>query len=145
MKKELVLTKPIRSSSLVEAIQIICSPVFGSLNVANAIGGAQTDDWQIIREFTPAEIVDEIINRGLDIGDVKAACCDLLVIDTPVFHNIMEYDPRPRCPLCCRRHVIDKRTGDPLSCGDSQGFRNSPIWRWTRATAEAAVNGTYEP
>ena len=73
------------------------------------------------------------------------------MMDTPPFRGAVGYDPRPRCGLCNRRHYIDKRYvderrgGTPLSCGDSQRFRNLPETRWTRWTAEAAVEGTYQP
>jgi hypothetical protein len=147
----IALAKPVSTDALVHAIELACSPVLGALNIANAFGGMVTDSWRLVREFTLAQLIDEAGERDIDLTAVKAACCDILVMDTPPFRHAVGYDPRPRCGLCNRRHFIDKRYVDerrggvPLSCGDSQRFRNMPEKHWTRWTAEAAVEGTYQP
>lgn len=141
----ITLAKPVSTSDLVEAIAVACSPVFGAMNMANAIAGAQTDVWRLIREFTLTQLIDDAAERGVDLSAVKAVCCDVLVFDTPPFRDAVDYDPRPRCPLCARRH-LKPRDGTELSCGDAGRFRNPPPnRRWTRSTAEAAVEGTYTP
>lgn len=132
-------TRRVSDETLVEAIAIITSPVFGALVIANALGGYPNDTWQTIGTYTPRQIVDEIIARGINLDEVLASCSRILVVDTPVFHMILEYDPRPRCPLCERRHYINKSTGEPPSCGDAQRFKNPPNWRWTRGLQEAAL------
>lgn len=147
----ITLIKPVRTESVIHAIELACSPVLGSLSMANALGGSQTDDWRLVREFPLAQLIDEAVERGVDLSIIKAACCDVLVIDTPPFRGAVGYDPRPRCSLCNRRHYIDKRYvderrgGEPLSCGDSMRFRNAPAHQWTKATMIAAVEGTYQP
>jgi len=147
----MLLTKPVRTEDVVHAIELACSPVLGSLSMANALGGLQTDTWQLVRTFTLAQLIDEANERGVDLSTVKAAICEVLVMDTPPFRAAVGYDPRPRCVYCNRRHYVDKRYlderrgGEPLSCGDSQRFRNHPPQQWSRSTAEAAVEGTYQP
>lgn len=133
----LMFTKPLETRDIIEAISLHCSPVLGSLNIANAISGAQTDAWRAVREFSLSQLVDEAVLRGCDLSEVKAACCAVLVYDTPPFHGAVGFDPRRRCALCCRRH-FKPREGD-LSCGDAARFRAPPVWKWTRATAEAAI------
>ena len=137
----LILTSPVSTPDLVSAISLACSPVFGTLDLANALGGpiAQSNAWRAVRTLSLAQLVEEAIARGVDLSEVKAACCSVPVVDTPPFHGAIGYDSRPRCPLCCRRHYVDKRDGSVLSCGDTQGFRNPPTWRWTRESAKAAV------
>jgi len=144
-------TKPVSTEDLTHAIELKCSPVIGSLNMANALGGRETTTWRLVREFTLIQLIDEAIERGVDLSILKAACCDVLVMDTPPFRGAVGYDPRPRCGLCNRRHYIDKRyleerrSGEPLSCGDSARFRNLPVTQWTKVTMIAAVEGEYHP
>lgn len=138
------LTVPVATEDLVRAIELACSPVLGALNMANALGGVETDPWLLVRTYSLAQLIDEAIARDVDLTEVKAACCDLAVTDTPPFRGAIGYDPRPRCALCNRRHASYR--GTDLSCGDNDRFRNAPKdWRWTRSTAEAAVEGTYTP
>ncbi len=139
MKLTSTVTRPVSNAALVEAIALVTSPVWGALSMANALAGAQTEAWQILHNYPPCEIVDEIIARDISLDGVLAACSRILVTDSPVFHNLLAYDPRPKCLQCGRRHYIDKSTGEPLSCGHTQFFRNPPAWFWTRAAQEAAL------
>lgn len=146
----IMITEPARSrlphlGDVVEAISLLCSPVFPVMNIANALGGAQTDTWRLAREYTLAQLIDDAMERGADLSHIKAACCDLSVFDTPPFRGAVGYDGRPKCGLCGRVHYVDKRNGEILSCGDTQRFRNPPTWTWSRATREAAIEGTYTP
>lgn len=148
----ITLAKPVSTDDIIHAIELATSPVLGALSMANALGGGlQTDAWRLVREFPLSRLIDEAVIRGIDLTILKAACCDYLITDTPPFRHALSYDPRPRCSLCNRRHYRDKRylderrQGRPLSCGDSERFRNQPPSTWTRATIEQAVEGTYQP
>ena len=132
-------TERVSDETLMEALSILVSPVFGAMRMAHALAGYPSDRWRVLETFTPRQIVDEVIDRGIVLDGVMASCSSVQVINTPVFHNILEYDPRPRCGLCGRVHYVDKRNGEALSCGDTARFRNLPEWRWTGATAEAAL------
>jgi hypothetical protein len=136
---------PLRDDSLLRAISILCSPVFGALSMAHSLGsvGQMSDEWRALYEHTPRALVEEAIERNLDFTSLKAVCCDVLVIDTPVFHNILMYDPRPKCSLCNRPHWVPS-DGTRLSCGDAARFRRPPEWKWTRQTIEQAVEGKYK-
>lgn len=132
-------TRRVSNETLLKALQILTSPVFGALSMAHALGGYPSDTWRVLETYTPRQIVDEVIARDMELTDVLASCSKVLVMDTPVFHMILEYDSRPRCPLCGRRHYVDKGTGVALSCGATQRFRNLPVWWWTRTAREAAL------
>lgn len=135
----LTRTERVSDETLVEALSILVSPVFGSLCMAHTLGGYPSDKWRVLGTYTPGQIMNEIIARGIDLSDVRAACSSVMVMDTPVFHNILECDPRPRCGLCGRHHPIDHKTGALASCGRAQRLYNPPVWWWTRASAEAAL------
>jgi hypothetical protein len=139
-------TRPVSDEDLVHAIELRCSPVLGALNVANTLGGLETNPWRLVHKFSLVQLIDEAVARDIDLGAVKAACCDVLVVDTPPFRAAIGYDPRPRCHLCNRWHFVRVDRGETeRSCGSSARV---PIIRslgWTRATAEAAVDGTYRP
>lgn len=140
----ITLAKPVATEDVVEAIQILCSPVFGTLNALNALGGVQTDVWRLVREFTLGQLIDEAVRRDVDLSETKATLCDVLLYDTPPFRGAIGYDGRRRCPLCGRRH-FRPNDGSELSCGDARRFVNPPRWQWTRALAEAAFEGRYTP
>lgn len=130
--------QPATDAELLKALEILTSPVFGALSMAHALGGrSSSPEWMIIEQHTPRQIVDEIIDRGLSLEGRRATCAQVLVVDTPVFHMILDYDPRPRCPLCCRPHLV--RDGVQLSCGRSARSFNPPTHRWTRTAREAAL------
>lgn len=143
MTLEFTSRRRVSDEALLGAIAILVSPVFGSLSVAHGLAGAPSDDWRVLETFTPGQIADEVAERGLSLDGLKAACCELLVVDSPVTHWMFQYDPRSRCPLCCRPHFFDARVGEERSCGRNQKTFYPPEWRWTKSTMMAAVEGTY--
>lgn len=132
----LTLQKPVTDQSIVDAISLACSPVLGALNFANAVGGHETDAWRLVREQKLSQLIDEAAERGIDLSEVKAACCDILVFDTPPFHGALRYDPRPRCASCNRRHSEAK---GPVSCGATINRFSMPEWHWTKWSAMKAM------
>ena len=88
----LTLTKeiPVTDDNLKEAISILCSPVFGALNMANAFAGDQTGPWLIIRNVKPIQkIFVEAKERGLDLDTLECAVEGGLVKDRPLFQRFM--------------------------------------------------------
>lgn len=142
---ELTVKHPVSDDALLQALALLTSPVWTSLSVAHGLAGAPSDSWHVLETFTPQQIADEVAERGLSLDGLKTACSDVLVIDSPITHWMFRYDPRPRCPLCCRPHFFDARAGELRSCGRNQNTFYPPEWRWTKATAIAAVEGTYKP
>lgn len=140
--RPILLAKPVSTEDVVHAIELRCSPVLGALNMANALGGAQTDVWRLVREFSLVQLIDEADERGIDFTTLKAALCDVPVIDTPPFRHAVGYDPRPRCGLCNRRHNR-KRHGEAMSCGVR--FEDMPEQQWSKPSAIAAFEGQYQP
>lgn len=143
MTLEFTSSRRVSDDALLDACALLVSPVFGSMSVAYGLAGAPSDGWRVLETFTPGQIADEIAERGLSLDGLKAACCDVPVTDSPVTHWMFQYDPRPRCPLCCRPHFFDARAGEERSCGRGQKTFYPPEWRWTKATMKAAVDGTY--
>lgn len=123
------------NDQLLKALSILTSPVFGALSMAHSLAGYPSAEWSILENLTPRQIVDEIIERSLSIDGLRASCARVLVADTPVLHMILDYDPRPRCRLCCRPHI----TGRDQSCGRAARPFNPPTHRWTRSAREAAL------
>jgi hypothetical protein len=65
---------PATDDQLLKAIEIIVSPVFGALSMAHELAGHQSAEWLILEQYTPRQIVDEIIERGLSLDGRLAAC-----------------------------------------------------------------------
>ena len=145
MKLEMTTSHRVGDDTLLKALALLTSPVFGSLSVAHGLAGYPSDEWRVIATFTYRQIADEVAERGLSLDGLKTACTDVLVADSPITHWMFEYDPRPRCSLCCRPHFFDARVGEERSCGRNQKTFYPPEWRWTKATMNAAVEGTYVP
>lgn len=78
----------ITDQNLKDAIAIRCSPCFGALNVANALGGSETTEWALIRTFSAVAIVKEIEARGIDITALPCAVeKDTLVVDSQTYQK----------------------------------------------------------
>lgn len=52
-------TRRVSDETLVEALSILVSPVFGALSVAHGLAGYPSDRWRVLETFTPRQIVDE--------------------------------------------------------------------------------------
>lgn len=64
---------------LLKAIEILSAECYGAMSFANALGGEATIPWQILRNNSWTEIVNEAVARGLDVSHLKCA-----VTGTPV-------------------------------------------------------------
>ncbi len=77
-------------TELKQAIALICSPVFGALNICNALAGAQTNEWRLIRETEPlSKLFIEARDRGLDLSAVDCAVEGGKVIDRPIYQRFL--------------------------------------------------------
>jgi hypothetical protein len=64
------LIRPITDAELLKAVEIRRSKTFPALNIANALAGAQTEVWQLIRKYSLNELLEECKMRGLQVdGD----------------------------------------------------------------------------
>jgi len=73
---ELTETTPITDKDLRKAIEILISECFPAMNIANAIAGAQTTEWKILRSFTARQLFDEAVSRGLPLQTFVGAVGD---------------------------------------------------------------------
>ena len=55
------------------AIELRMSDVFPAMNIANALGGLQTDVWKIVRQYGLDELIAEALDRGLPVDEFKSA------------------------------------------------------------------------
>lgn len=86
MQQEVV----IRDEDIKEAISLLCSPVFGALNIANALAGYQSTEWRLIRETRPlSNIFREALERNIDLSKLECAVEGGLVTERPLFKEIM--------------------------------------------------------
>lgn len=72
----------ISNDSVKKAIEILASECFGALNLANTLGGLQTEEWQILHNNSWKDIVDDGKSRGLDFDSMKCA-----VTKTPLMRS----------------------------------------------------------
>ena len=56
---------PPTEAEISEAIQIRTSECFGALNIANALGGSETNSWYLIRNYTLEQLKEEATTMGL--------------------------------------------------------------------------------
>lgn len=81
----------IRDEDITEAIALLCSPVFGALNIANAVAGYQSIPWRLIRETNPLSgIFREAIDRKIDLSRLTCAVEGGLVTERPIFQSLMK-------------------------------------------------------
>ena len=70
-------------AALKKAIQLLISECFGAMNIANALGGSQTPEWEVIHGGNKvSEIFAEAKKRGMDLKGLKAAVGELHIEDT---------------------------------------------------------------
>jgi hypothetical protein len=76
---------------LKQAIALLCSPVFGALNIANAFAGYQSNEWRLIRETKPlSKLFEEARARGLDLSTVECAVEGGKVTERRIYQAFME-------------------------------------------------------
>lgn len=71
----------VSDEDLTEALRLLVSEVFPALNIANAVAGAQTTPWMIVRQHSIEAIFTEAKNRGIDLKAIKGAVTDRPIQD----------------------------------------------------------------
>lgn len=61
------------NEDLKTAIENRASPCFSAMNICNALGGIQTNDWKLNRKFKFSELVAEAKNRGMNPENFECA------------------------------------------------------------------------
>lgn len=59
--------------ALTKAVCILGAECFGALSMANAMGGMQTEEWQILHNNTWFDIVSEAKASGIDFSKLECA------------------------------------------------------------------------
>ncbi len=74
---------PITDADVKEAISLKCANCYGALNMANAMGGADSVPWKLCRLYPLKDLLDDASRRGIDLTSLKAA-----VDGTPVTESL---------------------------------------------------------
>tara|TARA_Y100000034_G_scaffold6762_1_gene7455 strand:- start:12484 stop:12771 length:288 start_codon:yes stop_codon:yes gene_type:complete len=92
----ITLAQEIKDEDLLKAISIRFDRHFPAMNIARSIGGSGTSvPWTILEQYTPAQILEEVEERNLDISDLEVAmakcdCCPRLVVDSRLYLKLKE-------------------------------------------------------
>lgn len=70
---ELMTRTEVTDAVLREALELYANGCFTSLCLANALGGAKTQAWQVIHQFKASEIITEAHRRGIDVRSIKGS------------------------------------------------------------------------
>lgn len=85
---------------LKKAVELRMSDVFPSMNVANAIGGTQTDAWRLCRQESLAELIAESLDRGLPVSEFRCEVTDKKFMDCRSYLRVREeIGGRPDFPV----------------------------------------------
>jgi hypothetical protein len=96
MTLEYSRTDDVKDEDLLKAASIRFGRHFPAMNMARQLGGAGTSvPWTIMEQYTPAQILEEIEERGLDISELEASmaecpCCPKLVVDSKLYLKLKE-------------------------------------------------------
>lgn len=117
----LTTSQPVPDEVLLDALRIRCSPAFGAMQLANALGGVSDDGgpWPILRQHPPLAIVMEVLDRQLSVDGLTASCSETPVTESWVWIACLEltFGPvRPRCRDC----GVLLETHADRSCGSAQ-------------------------
>lgn len=84
---EKIVQTPVSDAALIKAIELRCSECFPAMNIANALGGSPSIEWEIVRTFSLVDMVREARKRGIDLSGRKAAVGDHLVTERPIYQD----------------------------------------------------------
>jgi len=84
------LKRPITDAQLKQAIALRCSDCFPAMNIANALGGYPSAEWEIVRSFSLVDMVQEAKIRSIDLSALEAAVCGGLVVETVIYKKAEE-------------------------------------------------------
>lgn len=60
----------VSDKDLTEAIQLKCSPCYGAMSFANALGGSKTIPWTLCHSQTLETLLDEADARGISLEGI---------------------------------------------------------------------------
>ena len=75
------------TEAIKKAVEIISSECAGAMAFANALGGAQTEEWEIIHNNKKADIVAAARERGLDFTTMKCAVSGTPLLSSAYFQH----------------------------------------------------------
>lgn len=85
----LYIEKELSDNDLLEAIHLRLSAHFTALNIANILGGRQTDAWAAARKFTPFQLIGEAELRHLNLNNLWTACDERPVTESEIYQEYL--------------------------------------------------------
>lgn len=76
---------PVKDSVLRAAIELKTSECYGSLSVANMLGGSPSAEWTLARANKLIDLIAEAQARDLDLTNWKTVVCKTPVLESPAF------------------------------------------------------------
>lgn len=65
--------RTVSHDDLKKAICLKCSPCYGAMAFANALGGSKTDAWYLCHAYTLKQLLDEAKEQNLDLKGLMCA------------------------------------------------------------------------
>lgn len=86
----MTISQPVPDSVLRKAIELRISQCFGAMNMANALGGSPSPEWDVARSHRLPELVADALDRGLPVREFKAAVDNTPFCDTKAYLRVRE-------------------------------------------------------
>lgn len=95
-----MLMEPVKTSTIIKAIELRISECFGAMLMANALGGRPSPEWDLVRRVGLDELVADALDRKVDVRQIRAAVDKTAFMDTPAYRRVKEMiGGRPDFPV----------------------------------------------
>lgn len=78
------------NGTLRKAIELRMNDCFPAMNIANSMGGTQSDAWQLVRTFGFDELVAEALDRGLSITEFRSSVDNKMFTDCRLYLKVRD-------------------------------------------------------
>lgn len=85
-----MITVPVNDGVLMKAIELRISECFGAMNIANALGGSGSPEWDLVRKHRLPEMVADALDRGLPVKELKAAVTGTPFIECKCYERLRD-------------------------------------------------------
>lgn len=110
----LFLKNPVSDQILKEAIELRLNECWPAMNVCNALAGAQTEEWRVVREFTFVELLDEAKARKMPYLSFVGSVDKRKLTDTPIWRSALRYMPHLADPMTPAQPMRVDSAGNPV-------------------------------
>lgn len=68
--------REVSDKNLEKAISIRFGRHYPAMSIMNALGGYPSTEWMVIRQFSPIEMIEEAMKRGIDVAAIVPCMAD---------------------------------------------------------------------